>query len=207
MPDTNPITITDILAAVDATARHAVPHVRGTVRGLTVREILRLARAHPGIAEIIDPSREMNAYELYLAVGRKGVVAIVSASTGRPTWRVGLMSINMLLLAFFGTLDVTMGERSIDDFFTEHRPEGNAPPAERPENGIRTTSRLMTMVRDAGAVTARLGIDGLALSPRRLAFTIRTLAGLDRTARQASALAVAAGMGSEKANEIIGELY
>lgn len=205
MLDTPPITISDILAVSD-TARHPVPHIRGSVRALTVRELLLLAQAHPGIVEVVDPSKPMTAVDLLEIIGRPGIVAAVSMSMGRWQWRVRRMSDMVLLHCFLSALDVTLGERDIDDFFTERRPSGSAPPA-TPQEGIARTSRLLAMVRDAAEITARTGIDGMHLSPRRLAFLVRTFATLDRTARQSAALAVSAGMGSEKATEILGELY
>lgn len=205
MPDTTPITIDDILAATD-TARHAVPYVGGTVRALTVREILRLAQSHPGIVEVIDPSETRNAMELFEVVGRPGVQAAVMLSSDRWHWRVRMMRDVVLLHVFLSTLEVTMGVTDIDDLFTERRPEGTAAEPEQTE-GIAKTSRLMHMVRDAGLIQARLGIDGLDLSPRRLAFLTRTLAGADRSDRQSQYFAVAAGMGSEKAVELLEGLY
>lgn len=206
MPDTNPITINDILAVSD-TARIAVPHLKATVRALTVREVLRLAQTYPGLLQLVDPTGPLTPMDLLDVIGRPGIVAIVAISTNRWQWRVRRMHDTVLLHCLLSVLDVTLGDRDIDDLFPERRKSGGNPPPADAAPGIAKTSRLLTMVRDAAEVTARTGIDALELSPRRLAFIVRTFANLDRTARQSAALAVAAGMGSDKAGEILGELY
>lgn len=210
MPDNTPITFSSILAAVDTTARHAMPWVKGDVeiRALTLREFLRLAVRHPTLIEIVDPSAyRATADEIAAAVGRPAMTAVAATGMDTSDGELRRRSDLEVLHAFLSVLEVTFPTRPIDDFFTERRKSGSsAPVVEVSETDVPATSSLMRVVRDASEYTVRTGRDGFALSPFELSFAIRTLAEVDRSERNFMAQAVAAAMGNDESAKLLQEI-
>jgi hypothetical protein len=210
MPDRIPITLSSILAAVDTTARHAMPWIKGDVeiRALTLREFLRLTVRHPTLVEIVDPSaHRTTADEIATAVGRPAMVAVAAMGMDSSDGELRRRSDLEILHAFLSVLEITFPTRPIDDFFTERRKNGtSAPVVEVSETNVPATSSLMRLVCDASEYTVRTGRDGFALSPFELSFAIRTFAEIDRSERNFTAQAVAAAMGNEESAKLLQEI-
>ena len=210
MPDKTPITLSTILAAVDTTARHAMPWVKGVVdiRALTLREFLRLAVRYPTLVEIVDPSAyRTTAEEIATAVGRPAMIAVAAMGLDTSDGKLRRRSDLEVLHAFLSVLEVTFPTRPIDDFFTERRKSGSSvPELSVSETDVPATSSLMRLVRDAAEYTVRTGRDGFALSPFELSFAIRTFAEIDRSERNFTAQAVAAAMGNEESAALLQEI-
>ncbi len=207
MADKEPISINEILAVADHTARHSLPWLRGSleIRPLTVRELLRLIAKHPGLGVWIEGRRPFSDIDdIASVVGRAAMVAVLALSTGRSAWRLNLVPDIALVHGLVSVSEISIGLRPVTDFFLEK--QKTAPQRQLAEGEVfrrdPADTRLMSIVHDATEYTLRTGRDGLDLSPAALAFAIRKLAELDRDNRMNMARAFAAIHSKEAAESV-----
>lgn len=207
-----PITIKDILVATDPAARHPMPWGKSEVliRGITLREYLRLLAVHPTLSELIDPTEKWdNTEELVSVVGIPALAALASLGSDLPTKSIVKYGPAAVAHVFLSVAELTFVMRDPDDLFESTRKKGSsAPPRQKSEDEppevVKKDSRLIHTVQCAAEYTARTGRDGFDLTPACIAFHARFFADLDRSNRIQMFNAIAAAMGDKKAHEILG---
>ncbi|QND41825.1 hypothetical protein HB770_04085 [Rhizobium leguminosarum bv. viciae] len=213
MQGKTPLTIKEILAAVDPAAGHSMVWFPNDVaiRAVTVREYLRQLPLHPSLTEMVHPTRPRGtADEVVAVIGIPAMAAFAAIGMSSSPKAISRLGDDAVLHAFLSVSEITFTTRDVDAFFGAEQKKAAArtskrKPSEKSDE-VPQDSGLLTLVRDAAEYTARSGRDGFDLSPAALIFARRTYGEVDRDQRISMARAFAAVMGDKNSAESLGDI-
>ncbi len=204
-----------VTSAAETTIRWPIRPLH--IRPLSVRQIVELSTTFPNVVDIFAPHSSTTHQDFVDRFGRPLLVAIVSKSTRRPTWRFCFHHDALLVHAFIKIMEVSFGTRKADDFFEQTKVEDkkkeddsislsfNPPDRDGSRNKKSAddgTKTLVVLVRLASEYQARTGVDALDWSPARVLFGHRALAEVDIKFRLDVARAAAAIMSKDAAKTL-----